>query len=127
MRTESGRNMKNVYYYDISFGSTHINHNNLKGIRFTVLYPPKCSVDLPSLAGLYKWKPFQSPKGYSRAVGSIKLTSSKHCLIYARYPFCRRPYENRFLTIHLQQTDITLIIRKLVVILLLLRSTHLLL
>ena len=42
-----------------------------KGIRFTVLYPPKCSHDLPPLAGLYTRTPFQSPEGYSRAVGSI--------------------------------------------------------
>ena len=42
----------------------------IKGIRFIVLYPPKCSHDLPPLAGLYTRKPFQSPEGYSRAVGS---------------------------------------------------------
>ena len=42
-----------------------------KGIRFIVLYPPKCSHDLPPLAGLYTRKPFQSPGGYSRATGSI--------------------------------------------------------
>ena len=35
------------------------------------LYPPKCSHDLPSLAGLYTRKPFQSPKRYARAAGSI--------------------------------------------------------
>ena len=33
-----------------------------KGIRFIVLYPPKRSHDLPSLAGLYTRKPFQSPR-----------------------------------------------------------------
>ena len=32
----------------------------IKGIRFKVLYPPKRSHDLPPLAGLYTWKPFQS-------------------------------------------------------------------
>ena len=58
------------------------------GIRFIVLYPPKCSHDLPPLAGLYTRKPFQSPGGYSRAASSIDHTSSKHCLINARYPFC---------------------------------------
>ena len=42
-----------------------------KCIRFIVLYPPKCSHDIPSLAGLYTRTPFQSPAGYSRAVGSI--------------------------------------------------------
>ena len=52
-----------------------------KGIRFIVLYPPRCSHDLPPLAGLYTRKPFQSPEGYSKAAGSIKRTSSKHCLI----------------------------------------------
>ena len=56
-----------------------------KGIRFIVLYPPKCSHDLPPLVGLYTRKPFQSPRGYSRAAGSIEHTSSKHCLIYARW------------------------------------------
>ena len=49
-----------------------------KGIRFIVLYPPKCSHDLLPLAGLYTQKPFQSPGGYSRAAGSIQRTSSKH-------------------------------------------------
>ena len=34
-------------------------------MRFRVLYPPKCSHDLPPLAGLYTWKPFQFPGGYS--------------------------------------------------------------
>ena len=43
----------------------------LKGIWFIVLYPPKCSHDLPPLAGLYTRKPFKSPGGYSRATGSI--------------------------------------------------------
>ena len=44
-----------------------------KGIRFKVLvlYPPKCSHDLPSLVGLYTRKPFQSPGRYSTATGSI--------------------------------------------------------
>ena len=42
-----------------------------KGIRFIVLYPPKCSHNLPSLAGLYTGTPFQSPEGYSRADGCI--------------------------------------------------------
>ena len=42
-----------------------------KGIGFLVLYPPKCSHNLPPLAGLYTRKPFQSPGGYSRATGSI--------------------------------------------------------
>ena len=45
--------------------------NCLKGIQFIVLYPPKCSHDLPPLAGLYTQKPFQSPEGYSRAASSI--------------------------------------------------------
>ena len=40
-------------------------------VKFIVLCPPKCSHDLPSLAGLYTRKPFQSPEGYSRAAGSI--------------------------------------------------------
>ena len=31
-----------------------------KGIRFIVLYPPKCSHDLQPLAGLYTLKPFHS-------------------------------------------------------------------
>ena len=31
-----------------------------KGNRFIVLYPPKCSHDLPPLVGLYTRKPFQS-------------------------------------------------------------------
>ena len=35
-----------------------------KGIRFIVLYPPKCSHDLPPIASLYARKPFQSPGGY---------------------------------------------------------------
>ena len=60
----------------------------VKVFGFIVLYPPKRSHDLPPLAGLYTRKPFQSPGGYFRAVGSIKRTSSKHCLINARYPFC---------------------------------------
>ena len=42
-----------------------------KGIRSIVLYPPKCSHDLPPLAGLYTQKPFQYPEAYSRAVRSI--------------------------------------------------------
>ena len=42
-----------------------------KGVRFIVLYPPKCSHDLPPLAGLYIQTPFQSPEGYFRAAGSI--------------------------------------------------------
>ena len=42
-----------------------------KGIRFIDLYLPKRSHDLPPLAGLYTQKPFQSPGGYSRVVGSI--------------------------------------------------------
>ena len=46
-------------------------HVKSKGIRFIDLYPPKCSHDLPPLAGLYTRKPFQSPEGYSRAAGSI--------------------------------------------------------
>ena len=33
-----------------------------KGIWFIVLYPPKCSHNLPPLAGLYTQKPFQSPR-----------------------------------------------------------------
>ena len=33
-----------------------------EGIRFIVLYPPKCSNNLLSLAGLYTRKPFQSPR-----------------------------------------------------------------
>ena len=32
------------------------------GIRFIVLYPPKCSHNLPPLAGLNTRKPFQSPR-----------------------------------------------------------------
>ena len=40
-------------------------NNKGKGIRFIVLYPPKCSHNLPPLAGLYTRKPFQSPGGYS--------------------------------------------------------------
>ena len=39
------------------------------------------------VAGLHTRKPFQSPEGYSRAACSKKHTSSKHCLINARYPF----------------------------------------
>ena len=58
-------------------------------VYIIVLYPPKRSHDLPPLACLYTRKPFQSPGGSSRATGSIKRTSSKHVLIYARYPFCR--------------------------------------
>ena len=42
-----------------------------KGIRYIVLYPPKCSHDLPPLAGLYTREPFQFPEEYSRAAGSI--------------------------------------------------------
>ena len=42
-----------------------------KGIRFIALCPLKCSHDLPSQAGLYTRKPFQSPERYSRAAGSI--------------------------------------------------------
>ena len=42
-----------------------------KSIRFIVLYPPKCSRDIPPRAGLYTRKPFQSPGGNTRAVGSI--------------------------------------------------------
>ena len=60
----------------------------VKGIWFIVLYSPKRSHDLPPLVGLYTRKPFQSPEGYYRAVGSIQRISSKHCLINARYPFC---------------------------------------
>ena len=48
--------------------------NKGKGIWFIVLYQPKCSHDLPPLAGLYTRKPFQSPGGYSRATGSIHNT-----------------------------------------------------
>ena len=33
-----------------------------KGILCIVLYPPKCSHDLPPLAGLYTRKPFESPR-----------------------------------------------------------------
>ena len=58
-----------------------------RGNQFIVLYLPKCSHDLHPLIGLYTRKPFQSPKGYSRAAGSIWCASSKHCLINARYPF----------------------------------------
>ena len=40
-----------------------------KGIRFRVLYPPKCSHDLPPLAGLYTWKPNPSfPPSISKSV-----------------------------------------------------------
>ena len=54
-----------------------------KGILFIVLYPPKCSHDLPSLAGTVHTETirFQSPEGYSRAAGIIKRSSSKHCLM----------------------------------------------
>ena len=34
----------------------------IKGIRFIVLYPPKCSHNLPPLVGLYTRKTFQSPR-----------------------------------------------------------------
>ena len=49
----------------------YISMDKGKGIRFIVLYPSKCSHNLPSLAGLYAQKPFQSPEGYSRADGGI--------------------------------------------------------
>ena len=42
-----------------------------KGIRFIVLYPPKHSHDLPPQQALHTRKQFQSPRGYSRATGSI--------------------------------------------------------
>ena len=41
----------------------------LEGIRFIVLYPPKCSHDLPPLAGLYTQKPFIT------VVSSLRLLS----------------------------------------------------
>ena len=60
---------------------------HVKVFWFIFLHPPICSHNLPPLAGLYTWKPFQSPKGYSRVARSIKRTSFKHCLIKATYPF----------------------------------------
>ena len=83
-----GITFRNVYYI-MRFNTrthiyvhayTHIYAHIYKGIRFIVLYPPKCSHDLPPLAGLYTRIPFQSPEGYFRAVGSIKRTSSNRCL-----------------------------------------------
>ena len=56
----------------LSIGRVNLKeHLKVKVFPFIVLYPPNCSQDLPPLAGLYTWKPFQSPGGYSRAAGSI--------------------------------------------------------
>ena len=56
----------------IILGKTRENlFKGIKGIQFIVMYPPKHSHNLPPLAGLYTWIPFQSPWGYSRATGSI--------------------------------------------------------
>ena len=40
------------------------------------MYPPTCSHNLPSLAGLYTRKPFQYPEGYSRVAGSLYSTQA---------------------------------------------------
>ena len=56
-----------VFFAMFKYSSTIIQD---KGIRFIVLYPPKDSHDLFSLAGLYTQKPFQSPEGYSRVINS---------------------------------------------------------
>ena len=47
------------------------------GIRFIVLYPPKCSHNLPSLAGLYTRTPFQSRTGLDILENGIKKVNSK--------------------------------------------------
>ena len=54
-----------------------------KGIRYIVLYPPKCSHGLPPLAGLYTWKPLQSPEdipeqqaAYTNSAQALSTTSS---------------------------------------------------
>ena len=49
-----------------------------KGIRYIILYPPKCSHDLPSLAGLYTKYHF-NPRGIFQGSWQHIATSSKHC------------------------------------------------
>ena len=56
----------------------------IKGIRFIVLYPLKCSHDLLSLAGLYTRKPFQSPRDIPEqlaAYSALALTLSTALLM----------------------------------------------
>ena len=45
---------------DLQYGNITYDY---KGIRFIVLYPPKCSHDLSPLAGLYTLKPFHVNPG----------------------------------------------------------------
>ena len=52
-----------------------------KGIRFIVLYPPKCSHDLSPQAGLYTRKPFQSPEGYSEQLAAYSAQALSTALL----------------------------------------------
>ena len=59
------------------------------------LYPPKCSEDLPSLAGLYTLRPFQSPEGYSRPGIMYVLTSHHRAQAHTDLSLSVTHYTNR--------------------------------
>ena len=54
----------------------------VKGIRFIVLYPPKCSHNLPPLAGLYTRKPLGDIPEQLTAYSALALSTA---FIYATY------------------------------------------
>ena len=51
-----------------------------KGIQFTVLYPPKCSQDLLSLAGLHTQRPFQHPRDIPEQMATYSVQALKTAL-----------------------------------------------
>ena len=68
----------------IAFRPGHI----LENIRFTLLFPHKCSDDLPSLVGLHTQRPFQSCEGcYREQLAKYSAQALNTVLYNARYPF----------------------------------------
>ena len=59
-----------------------------KGIRFIILYRPKCSHNLPPLAGLCTRKPFQSPKDIPEQLAAYSAQALGTSLFMLGTHFC---------------------------------------